>query len=421
MAINPYGSDVLRSINRIIQSEQERDRSEVKEALSFMQFAMQKRQTEVKEFGQRMEVLSNANKQLQANVASNFLVNSGLSSLVNLIPTGLEDFSDAQDAIGDVTKQLKKKDYGKFSKENANLIASTLWEYKQTNDPSSIVNLANSIGQMTKRKPTSGEVNLLKSLNKISNVSALSEVIRQAEQSTKNNSAILKEQFEFAKGDTKIQSGFGMLSEDVQDEFLKTKQKELEPDISSIADLIEKETENPSDQIEEEISGEKIFKEGYESKSAEELIEQTNDFLSKEEQSSQFDKIKTLTNKQIQLQNSLNELVNQRDDIIEDFEETKEKREIALKRIKYFSKVKDEKKRLEASNEYDKLNSLIENRNSNISREKNAFDRVSFFGERAADKGSNVYSQIEGTTSEKIVRIKQSIRELERQRNLLAQ
>ena len=253
MAINPYGSDVLRSINRIIQSEQERDRSEVKEALSFMQFAMQKRQTEVKEFGQRMEVLSNANKQLQANVASNFLVNSGLSSLVNLIPTGLEDFSDAQDAIGDVTKQLKKKDYGKFSKENANVIASTLWEYKQTNDPSCIVNLANSIGQMTKRKPTSGEINLLKSLNKISNVSALSEVIRQAEQSTKNNSAILKEQFEFAKGDTKIQSGFGMLSEDVQDEFLNNKTQQKTSDmVTKLADEFNFFEESSPDELEYE-------------------------------------------------------------------------------------------------------------------------------------------------------------------------
>ena len=132
-------SQALQALNRILQYQQQRDRADVQESLAFMQFAQQKRASEVKEFGIKMEVLGNANKQLKYNVANQFLQNSGLKSILDRIPTWLEEVGDIEDSLGDIVKLLRKKQYGKFDKTNATNIASALWSYKNTQEPSSIV------------------------------------------------------------------------------------------------------------------------------------------------------------------------------------------------------------------------------------------------------------------------------------------
>jgi len=232
-------SQALQALNRILQYQQQRDRADVQESLAFMQFAQQKRASEVKEFGIKMEVLGNANKQLKYNVANQFLQNSGLQSVLDRIPTGLEEVGDIEDSLGDIVKLLKKKQYGKFNETNATNIASALWSYKNTQEPSSIVNLANNIESMwsPSYKPSESDKNLLEAFNKISDVSSLRIVGKQAKQSLQNQSDILKEQFQFARGDTKIQSGFGMLSPEVAKEFEKTRRPS--DDIGKLADGFE--------------------------------------------------------------------------------------------------------------------------------------------------------------------------------------
>ena len=231
--------EALQSLNRILQYQQQRDRADVQESLQFMQFAQQKRAYDVKEFSQKLEVIGNANKQLKYNVASQFLANSGLQSVLDRVPTGLEEVGDIEDSLGDIVKLLRKKQYGKFDKTNATNIASALWSYKNTQEPSSIVNLANSIESMWSPgyKASTSDKNLLESFNKISDVSSLRRVGKQAKQSLMNDTNILKEQFEFAKGDTDIQSGFGMYSPEVQKEFEKT--QESSDDIKKLADSFE--------------------------------------------------------------------------------------------------------------------------------------------------------------------------------------
>ena len=231
--------EALQSLNRILQYRQQRDRADVQESLAFMQFAQQKRAYDVKEFSQKLEVIGNANKQLKYNVASQFLANSGLQSVLDRVPTGLEEVGDIEDSLGDIVDLLRKKQYGKFDKTNATNIASALWSYKNTQEPSSIINLANSIESMwsPNYKASASDKNLLESFNKISDVSSLRRVGKQAQQSLTNDANILKEQFQFAKGDTDIQSGFGMYSPEVQKEFEKT--QESSDDIKKLADSFE--------------------------------------------------------------------------------------------------------------------------------------------------------------------------------------
>lgn len=412
----------IQALDKILQYKQQEKRADVQEALAFMQYGMQKRAADVKEYGLRMETLKQANQQFQLDVASNFLQTSGLKSLLDAVPTEVEGVEEGLEGITEISKLLKKKQYGKFDKNNSQSIASALWSYKQSNDPSTILNLANRIESLSVlKKGTDSDKNLLKGFKNISNLPALRQVSKQAQQSMINRDKILEEQFDFATGNTDIQEGIGMFSKEAYGDFQKTKQKTTNLDINSIADLIEKETEDPSS----EVSGEKIFKQGYVPKTSDELIEQTSDFLTKEEQSIQKDKMENITSQQLELEESLNQLVDERQDFLDDYEEMKENKDIARKRMDYFEKVGDEKKRLEASTEWRNFDNLLHKRNTmnqgSPVREKSAFEAVSFYGENVAHPFSTSYGQIKGTKSEEIVKVKQAIRELERQRNLLAQ
>ena len=416
----------IQALDKILQYRQQEKRADVQEALAFMQYGMQKRAADVKEYGLRMEMLKQANQQYQLNIADNFLQSSGLKSVYDIIPTGIEDADVAEEGLKEIIKKLKKEKIGgvkaKFNEANATEIASGLWSYKNTKDPSALISLANRIESLSiLKKGTDSDKNLLKSFQSISNLTALRQVGQQAKKSLENRYNILEEQFKFAEGDTDIQKGIGMLSKEVHSEYQKSKQQQMQIDESSIADLIEKEIEDPSS----EVSGERIFKQGYVPKTSDELIEQTSDFLTKEEQSIQKDKMENITSQQLELEEALNTLVQERQNYLDEYEELLEDKEIAEKRMKYFDRINDETKRKEASIEWRNLDNLLNERNRMVEgspvREKTAFERVSFYGENVAQPGSNTYAQIKGTKSEEIVKVKQAIRELERQRNLLAQ
>jgi len=232
-------SDVLRSVNRILQYQQERESRKVQESLALMQFGIQKRQADIKEYSMQMETIDKSNKQFKLNIADNFIQNSGLQSIMNVIPSGITDVSDATESLAEITKLLTKKQYGKFDKQNASNIASALWVYKNSEEPSSIVNLANNIESMYSKdfKGTESNRNLLESFGKISNISQLRNVSKQAKQSLQNDANILKEQYEFGQGDTKIQSSFGMFAPEVVNQF---KQQQLkDSDLGNLADEFE--------------------------------------------------------------------------------------------------------------------------------------------------------------------------------------
>lgn len=244
-------SDVLRSVNRILQYQQERESRKVQESLALMQFGIQKRQADIKQYSQQMEVIDKSNKQFKINIADKFIQDSGLQSLMNVIPTGIKDVDDATESLAEISKLLTRKEYGRFDKQNASNIASALWVYKNSQEPSSVINIANNFEAMNapNYKGTSSDKNLLTAFNKIGNMTELLNVSKQAKQSLQNDANILKEQYEFGQGDTKIQSTFGMFSPQVVNEF---KQQSQDADLSQLADEFETLEETQTNDLEYE-------------------------------------------------------------------------------------------------------------------------------------------------------------------------
>ena len=231
----------LQALDKILTAQSQRKRADVQESLAFMQFAMQKRASDIKTFGLQLDVLEKANTQAKINTANDFILNSGLSNAMALVPTGVDDPDDREDALGDLSDKLKTKAYGGFHKQNANTIATALWTFKNTQDPTSIVNLANQVSS-TVSKPadettSDAELNLIHSLNRIGNMQKLQETVISARKVKENEAKILKEKFEFAEGDTKIQSGFGMFGPEVQSEF--EAQKPTDSKVMQAADNVD--------------------------------------------------------------------------------------------------------------------------------------------------------------------------------------
>ena len=407
-------SDVLRSVNRILQYQQERESRKVQESLALMQFGIQKRQADIKQYSQQMEVIDKANKQFKINIADKFIQDSGLQSLMNIIPTGIKDVPEATESLAEISKLLTKKEYGKFDKQNASNIASALWVYKNSQEPSSVINIANNFEAMNapNYKGTSSDKNLLTAFNKIGNMTELLNVSKQAKQSLQNDANILKEQYEFGQGDTKIQSTFGMFAPQVVNQFKQQQLQDGNVDISSLTDLVEKETEDPT----AEVSGERIYRRGYEPLSNQEILEKAQDFLTVEETKEEKDRLIQLSNQQSKLQETLSKLIEERDDLLGDYEDLKEDNELQFKRYKYFKRTGDVEKRNEAGKSVNRLERLLRKdfygTKNPVIREKRAYDRLNTMG-------GKWIRDFEGTKTLEIEKVKRAIRQLERQRNRL--
>ena len=231
----------LQALDKILTAQSQRKRADVQESLAFMQFAMQKRASDIKTFGLQLDVLEKANTQAKINTANDFIQNSGLTNAMALVPTGIDDPDDREDALGDLSDKLKTKAYGGFHKQNANTIATALWTFRNTQDPTSIINLANQVSttlSITPDKDTpDADINLIHSLKRIGNIQKLQETVISARKVKENEAKILKEKFEFAEGDTKIQSGFGMFGPEVQSEF--EAQKPTDSKVMQAADNVD--------------------------------------------------------------------------------------------------------------------------------------------------------------------------------------
>lgn len=236
-------SQALQALNRILQYQQQRDRADVQESLAFMQFAQQKRATEIKEFGLQLDVLEKANQQQKINTAKNFIQSSGLNNVLALVASAEgKDSKEIDKSIGQVANYLQEKKYGDFNKQNAQEVSLALWSFKNSNDASSLLDLANKVSSTistpaTKDTPNNA-LNLISSFDKIGNASQMLSLGKVAKKIKKNEENLLLEKFQFAyEGDTKIQTGFGMYSPEVQKEY--EAQKPTDPKVIEIADIIE--------------------------------------------------------------------------------------------------------------------------------------------------------------------------------------
>ena len=236
-------SQALQALNRILQYQQQRDRADVQESLAFMQFAQQKRATEIKEFGLQLDVLEKANQQQKINTAKNFIQSSGLNNVLALVASAEgKDSKEIDKSIGQVANYLQEKKYGDFNKQNAQEVSLALWSFKNSNDASSLLDLANKVSSTistpaTKDTPNNA-LNLISSFDKIGNASQMLSLGKVAKKIKKNEENLLLEKFQFAyEGDTKIQTGFGMYSPEVQKEY--EAQKPVDSKVIQKADQVQ--------------------------------------------------------------------------------------------------------------------------------------------------------------------------------------
>jgi DNA-binding Xre family transcriptional regulator len=149
-------AEALQALNRILQYQQQRDRSDVQEALGLMEFAAKKRVSDYNLASKMIEDSSKYNSQLQIKVAQDFIKNSNLDQFYNAMTIDKElKYEEVQDEIGIVAKDLRNKQKFKgvegkgtgvtFSKLQSEEIASALWAFKTTQDPSAVMSLADDI------------------------------------------------------------------------------------------------------------------------------------------------------------------------------------------------------------------------------------------------------------------------------------
>ena len=74
-------ADVLRSVNLILQSGQERERFEVQTALTMMQLAQTKKAQDIEISSKSLELATAANTQMKYDIASSFLQSAGLGAM----------------------------------------------------------------------------------------------------------------------------------------------------------------------------------------------------------------------------------------------------------------------------------------------------------------------------------------------------
>lgn len=247
--------EAIQALDKILQFNYQRDRAKVQETLQFMQFAEQKRQNDINVFNQQLETIGKANEQMKSKVANDFIVNAKLMDAYNAIGEKPEDLTKAIGLLKDSGKGVKKGT--DFNEKNASSIASAMWAMKFGKNYDMMVNLSNSLNNLTAegyKFKDKNEKNMMASLNTLNTLykydkkqrknvfdqdNALIQTFKQSKSIKDNANNILKEQFQLATGDTEITSNFGIFGLEAAEEFNKDKKKKGQPgeeDISKAAD-----------------------------------------------------------------------------------------------------------------------------------------------------------------------------------------
>ena len=411
-------SDALRAVNSILQYQQQREDRKVQEALALMQFGMQKRQADMKEAETRLAAAEKGNQMFQLDVAQQWIPASGLEGIYASVPDAKGmDSDEISDNIDDLVKMLRSKDYGKFSETEATNIASAMWTFRNTQDPSSILSLANRFNSAFSAgesgMATDEENDFLNSFKAITSDANLLELSKSASKALKNQYDITQEYLEFAEGDYDIQSNLGILSQPVQDEFEQM-------NVSDLADTMEE------DLIpDEEIEGEVVHTD--KPKTNQEILD-TLDYLSDDEKVNAKQRLDEMSAEMKSREEQLAELVTKRDERLDLWNSLEEESVDIQKRIEYFKQTGQEDK---IRNEQERLGTIaeqlrLENDNelwAEVQRDR----QIKEHGYRSPSQASPHWSPYRylggapspnlGTYSDQIAEIKHSLQQLEKQRN----
>jgi len=411
-------ADALRAVNSILQYQQQREGTKVQEALALMQFGIQKRQADMKEAETRLAAAEKGNQMFQLDVAQQWIPASGLEGIYASVPDAKGmDSDEISDNIDDLVGMLRSKDYGKFSETEATNIASAMWTFRNTQDPSSILSLANRFESASSAlmgdMATDEEVAFLNSFDKIKTDADLLGLSESASKALKNQYDITQEYLEFAEGDYDIQSNLGILSQPVQDEFEQM-------NVSDLADTIE------DDLIpDEEVEGEVVHTD--KPKTNQEILD-TLDYLSDDEKVSAKQRLDEMSAQMKSREEELAELVTKRDERLDLWKSLEEESVDIQKRIEYFKQTGQEDK---IRNEQERLGTIAEQLryedDNQLWNEVQRDRQIKSVGYNPPSESSpawspyhylgNAPSQNLGTYTDEIAEIKHSLQQLEKQRN----
>ena len=204
---------VLRALNRILESKETREQTRMQNALAMMQFAQQKKMADYQLATSQLQTLNLANQTIQAREAETFASATGLGSF-NFSDEEGQGFIDAREYLTKKVKVKKGVNQGGLglSEVQANEMISSYTAHRAGNH-TAILSLASSLADIADKKQSnvvvSGEENKLftafqQGVGYFDDAKNAKERLGTIRKSIKNSNAIVEEQFDLAKGDTKI-------------------------------------------------------------------------------------------------------------------------------------------------------------------------------------------------------------------------
>ena len=249
-------AEALQALNRILQYQQQRERADVQEALGLMEFAAKKRVSDYNLASKMIEDSSKYNSQLQIKVASDFIQKSNLDQFYNAMTIDKEmKYEEVENEIAEVAKSLRKKEFFKgaegkgkitFNQEQSQEIASALWAFKTTQDPSAVMALAEDIrgvygrssdAMMTGAKLSSDDATMIHAFKNLQAEEGMLHSLNQAAASLHNQDVIMKERLEMFQGDYEFEDELISVLEPTQTEKIGKSLNDMS--VGQTADLID--------------------------------------------------------------------------------------------------------------------------------------------------------------------------------------
>ena len=219
MAVNPYGSDVLQSLNRILQYKQAQNKSDVQQALQILQYSQSKTMADMQTMAKNLEIMKGTNDSLKLKAANKFVTQSGLAGLYANRKDDTDGMSNAVDAMYDKSYWPGVLGKDSIDKAKAIRLVSATWSLYTAKDADPLMELLSPIGEMANKgiMPRKGtkDYKLIEALKKMDYISddmrdneEVMDVLNSMTSAQKVEADILEETEGFMKGDYQLQKDF---------------------------------------------------------------------------------------------------------------------------------------------------------------------------------------------------------------------
>tara|TARA_R100000781_G_scaffold99724_1_gene63317 strand:+ start:1952 stop:3346 length:1395 start_codon:yes stop_codon:yes gene_type:complete len=237
-------SDVLRSVNLILQSGERRQQREFDTSLAMLQLSstkeLREREIKLKEsqlaeqerlsniniVKSNLELASKSLEMQKPKIAARFLQSTGLGAIYQ----ESEEGEPAEDAITDMAERLRSKQYfgKKFDIGASQDIAGAVWSYYSGEDPNAILSIADNLYEsgsaIDSGTASKSQKQLFEAFNNLGIEANLKDISLGASKALDSEMYIDKEISEFLRGDYDIQSPIGVYADvpqKVEDDMAK--------------------------------------------------------------------------------------------------------------------------------------------------------------------------------------------------------